>query len=120
MMSQMFNAQRYSQVLELLDAERKIILNGPLTDLGAVVEKREEIMTALLKEKGTLPQAFITALKARAERNSRLIKASIDGIKYGRVQVKRIEETAGRLHTYDAAGTKTEVTADPTTRDKKA
>ena len=44
------------------------------------------------------------ALKARAERNSRLILASLAGVRSGMARIEQIAAERGELRTYTAAG----------------
>ena len=118
MIAQMLTSARYARVLRLLDLERKVILNGPLAGLKPLVERREAAMAEILQGERELPEAFLAALKARAERNSRLILASLAGV---RAAAARIDEIAGRdqLRTYTAAGTSVEVRPPQATRDQR-
>jgi hypothetical protein len=120
MITGLLSASRYERVLRLLDQERKVILNGPLTELAALVERREALIAELMAEERELPQAFIVAVKARAERNGQLILASIEGVKSAVAQIARIDEARDRLRTYSADGAPVEVTPPKVTRDKRA
>ena len=77
MIANMFASARYARVLRLLDLERKLILNGPLAGLKPLVEQREAAVAEILANETDLPEAFLAALKARAERNGRLLLASL-------------------------------------------
>ena len=81
MIAHILASARYARVLRLLDLERKLILNGPLAGLKALVERREAALAEILETETELPEAFIVALKARAERNGRLLLASLAGVK---------------------------------------
>ena len=83
MISHILTSARYARILRLLDLERKLILNGPLSGLKALVERREAAIAEVLESETDLPEAFLVALKARAERNSRLILASLAGVRAG-------------------------------------
>jgi hypothetical protein len=120
MIANMLAANRYARVLRLLDLERKVILNGPLTSLMTLVKRREAAMTEILAPGHNLPEAFLVALKARAERNSRLILASLAGVKSARARLDEIEAAGDELRTYNAEGTPVEVRRRPTTRDRRA
>ena len=71
MIAHILTSARYARILRLLDLERKLILNGPLSGLKALVERREAAVAEVLESETDLPEAFLVALKARAERNSR-------------------------------------------------
>ncbi len=120
MIASLLASSRFDRLLRLLDQERKVILNGPLTELSALVAKRESLLDELLEQERELPEAFLTAVKARAERNSRLILASIAGIKSAGAQIARMDDTRDRLRTYSADGAPIEVAPTRTTRDTRA
>jgi hypothetical protein len=119
MIASILTSARYARVLRLLDLERKVILNGPLSGLKALVDRREAAMAEILA--GTeLPEAFLVALKARAERNGRLILASLAGVKAGAAQIEQIRAARDGLRTYTAAGSPVETRRAQTTRDQRA
>jgi hypothetical protein len=120
MIGAILSSTRYERVLRLLDQERKVILDGPLSELGALVGKREELLSELLEAERDLPEAFLAAVKARAERNGRLILASIAGIKSAEAEIARIDDARDRLRTYDAGGSPVEVASARVTHDTRA
>jgi hypothetical protein len=120
MITQMLAATRYARILRLLDLERKVILNGPLASLQAIVGRRETAMAEILAAEKDLPEAFLVALKARAERNSRLILASLAGVKAAVQRIDEIRSAGGRLRTYDAEGNPVETRRTQATRDRRA
>lgn len=111
---------RYERILRLLDLERKVILNGPLVELKALVDRREAAMAEVLAAAADLPEAFLAALKAKAERNSRLILASLAGVKAAEAQIAQIRDAREQLRTYTAEGANVEVRHLPVTRDHRA
>jgi hypothetical protein len=111
---------RYARVLRLLDLERKLILNGPLAGLKELVERREAAVAEILETETELPEAFLAALKARAERNGRLLLASLAGVKAGAAQVEAIRDARDRLGTYTASGTRLDVGSKPSAHDQRA
>jgi hypothetical protein len=120
MIGALLGGARHERVLRLLDLERRIILKGPLGDLKTVVDRREAVLGQLLSEGSELPESFVAALKQRAERNSRLLLASLAGLKAAQAQVERIERARDNLRTYSAAGTAVEVRRLASTRDHRA
>jgi hypothetical protein len=120
MIASILAAARYERVLRLLDQERKVILSGPLSELKALVDRREALLKELLEQDRELPEAFLTAVKARAERNSRLILASIAGVRAAEAQLARIEAARDGLRTYSAAGAPVDAPRSRTTRDTRA
>ena len=120
MIAQILTSARYARILRLLDLERKLILNGPLVGLKALVERREAAVAEVLATETDLPEAFLVALKARAERNSRLILASLAGVRAGAAQIEQIRAARSQLGTYTAAGTKIDEPRKEATRDLRA
>lgn len=120
MIARILTSARYARVLRLLDLERRLILNGPLTGLRAIVEQREAAVAEILETESDLPEAFLVALKARAERNSRLILASLAGVRSGITRIEQIAKERGELRTYTAEGTSIAVRATETTQDHRA
>lgn len=120
MIASMLASSRFERVLRLLDQERKVLLNGPLAELGALVDKREQLLGELLDQARDLPEAFLTAVKARAERNSRLILASIAGVKSAEAEIARMDDARDRLRTYTASGAPIDVAPARITRDTRA
>ncbi len=120
MIAHILATARYARVLRLLDLERKLILSGPLAGLAALVERREAALVEILETESELPEAFIAALKARAERNGRLLLASLAGVKAGIAEIERIRAAGDRLQTYAPTGARVDVTPPPVTRDQRA
>jgi hypothetical protein len=120
MIANILASTRYARILRLLDLERKLLLQGPLAGLGTLVARREAAVAELLESESDLPEAFILALKARAERNSRLILASLAGLRAGAAQIEQIRSAQAQLRTYTAAGTPVEVRPAEPTRDQRA
>lgn len=120
MIASILSSARYERVLKLLDQERKVILNGPLGELGALVERREAAVAEILEGEAALPEAFLAALKAKAERNSRLLLASLAGVRSAAEQIARIRAAQDKLRTYSADGQPVEVQQPTISRDKRA
>lgn len=119
MIARILTSARYARVLRLLDLERRLLLNGPLTGLKAIVERREAAVAEILESETDLPEAFLVALKARAERNSRLILASLAGVRSGIARIEQIATERGELRTYTAAGAPVAVRVPDMTRDHR-
>jgi hypothetical protein len=119
MIAHIIASARYARVLRLLDLERKLILNGPLAGLKALVDRREAALAEILENESDLPEAFLVALKARAERNGRLLLASLAGVKAGAAQIERIRASRDQLRTYSPTGTR-DVGPRPASRDQRA
>lgn len=111
---------RYDRILQLLDLERSVILNGPLAGLKELVERREVVLAEILAQDTDAPEEFLAAVKIKAERNSRLILASLAGIKAADAEIARIRDARDQLRTYTAAGTSVERRNAAVTREKRA
>ena len=120
MIAQFLTASRCARILRLLDLERAAILNGPLSGLQSLVERRERALAEILAAGREMPPDFVAALKTRAERNSRLLLASLAGVKAAAAELDRIEKSRGQIGTYTASGARTPRTPDPATRDLRA
>ena len=110
---------RHERALGLLDAERRVLLDGPLSELKPLVDKREALLADLLAPGHDAPEGFLEALQAKAERNSRLLLASIAGLKAAREQVDAAEEARSSLKTYTATGAAVEVRKPASSHDER-
>lgn len=113
-------ASRHDRVLRLLDQERRILLEGPLADLPRLGAQREALLAEILAEPDDLPEGFVSALRAKAERNRLLILASLEGVKSAETQIARIEAAQGSLRTYSPEGAAVEAAPARVTRDARA
>lgn len=120
MINGMLSSGRYARILRLLDLERQVILNGPLSGLQALVDRREAEIAEMLAGGNDAPEAFLDALKRKAERNSRLILASLAGVKAAEAQIDQIDAQQSRLRTYAADGSAVEVGQTPSKRDQRS
>lgn len=120
MITEALTSSRYSKLLRMLDEERQLLLSGPMDKLQSLVAKREAAMNELLSSGVSLPEAFIVALKARADRNGRLLRASIEGMRSARAQIEEINQQNEELRTYRADGSQVKVSLPQSTRDTRA
>jgi hypothetical protein len=120
MIASLFANARLERILRLLDQERATILNGPLSRLAGLVERREAAIAELLEARAELPEAFLEALKSRAERNSRLLLASLAGLKAAQTHLAELETARESLRTYTATGASVDVRKAPATHDQRA
>jgi len=95
------------QLLAAMEAERKILLNGPLDDLAQISERRDRLLEALVKG-GPVSQRILERklpdVKAMASRNGALLKAAIEGMKDARKEIENMEENLSRVETYSRQG----------------
>lgn len=111
MIASILATARQSRILKLLDEERRILLNGPLTALSSIVARRESALAEIAGANTRLPDDFVESLRAKAERNARLIEASLAGLRSADRDIKRIEASGRALGTYSANGRR--VAEDP-------
>jgi hypothetical protein len=110
---------RQRKALDLLDRERVVILAGPLAELEVLVRKREALMEAILADAAPPAEGFLTVLKAKAERNSRLLLAALAGLRAVRDQIAEASAARASLRTYTSAGAARDVLDPPKTRDTR-
>lgn len=104
------------QLLSVMDAERGILLNGPLEDLAKISAKRDQLLESLVNG-GPVSQRILGArlvdVKAMAKRNGALLKSAIEGMKDARKEVENMEENLNKLDTYSRDGAKMIVAQTP-------
>jgi hypothetical protein len=111
--------RRHDRVLRLLDAERKVLTEGPLSALQPLVDQREALLADLLGSERRQPEGFLETLQAKAERNSRLLLACLTGLRTAQAQVEASDAAALSLKTYTASGAAVEVSRPAVTRDQR-
>ena len=90
---------------ELLEVERRILLDGRLGDLGALQPQRERLLQRL---EDPAPDALKRDVGALANRNAELISAAGRGVKAALQQLTEAQNLGG-LRTYDGAGAAHEI-----------
>ncbi len=120
MIATILASARQARILRLLDEERRILLEGPLTALAAIVDRREAAMEEISAATDRLPENFVESLRAKAERNARLIQASLAGLRSADAEITRIEASGRAIGTYSASGRRTPEEPRPATKDTRA
>ncbi|NOR62737.1 MAG: hypothetical protein GQ535_09630 [Rhodobacteraceae bacterium] len=104
------------QLLSVMDAERVVLLNGPLDDLAKISAKRDQLLDSLVNG-GPVSQRILGArlpdVKAMAKRNGALLKAAMEGMKDARKEIENMEESLNEMDTYSADGAKMVVAQTP-------
>ncbi|MBL1438249.1 MAG: hypothetical protein COB08_018880 [Rhodobacteraceae bacterium] len=104
------------QLLSVMDAERGVLLNGPLDDLVKISAKRDQLLDSLVNG-GPVSQRILGArladVKAMAKRNGALLKAAMEGMKDARKEVENMEESLNNMDTYSRDGAKMVVAQTP-------
>lgn len=119
MMSSFLASARHARLLRLLDLERKVLLNGPLSALRPLVERREAALAEIAAADQPPPAAFLAALKTKAERNARLIAASLVGLRAAGAEIDAARTARESLRTYAADGSATDMRS-AMSRDRRA
>jgi len=88
-------------LLDLLDRERRMILDGDLNDLNRIAIEKERLSKGL---SGLSDPRIMVDLRAASHRNAALLDAAAAGIRDAIARVREIRTQAGRLSTYTQAG----------------
>lgn len=103
---------RARKLLRLLDDERALLLAGRLSDLPALCTARDQLFQ-LIGKSGVAGERALAEygpqIKARAERNRRLLKAALDGMRMAQTQLSRAAQSAADMQTYTADGKRVQV-----------
>ena len=89
-------------LLDLLEDERRILLEGRLSSLGELAARKEQLLADL---SGTRPGAAAAhRLRQASERNAGLLTACGEGIRAARRLVESALAAPGPMTTYSADG----------------
>jgi hypothetical protein len=91
----------------LLSHERALLMEGRYDDLMKAAERREALLAALTGagDGALAPQrGRLSALRAAAERNLRLLEAALDGVAAARRRLTAAKQARAGLSGYDAKG----------------
>lgn len=109
MIDTVFARGKLRQLLAALEAERAVLLNGPLDDLAKISAKRDLLIDSLVNG-GPVSQrilgARLTEIRAMANRNGALLKAVLQGMKDARKEIENMEESLNKMDTYSRDGAK--------------
>jgi flagellar biosynthesis/type III secretory pathway chaperone len=101
-------------LLDLLEEERRILLEGRLSSLGEVATRKERLLADL---SGTQPGAAMAhRLRLASERNAGLLTACGEGIRAARRLVDAALAAPGPMTTYSADGRMSQLPASGSTR----
>lgn len=101
--------KRIKGILDLLGEERKTILNGPLSNLNILVEKREKLLDSLLDVKTHLSEADMELIRNEAVNNKRLLAASLSGVREAQKILSDQYYEATTMGTYMSNGKRMEI-----------
>ncbi len=96
-------------MLDLLEAERRVLLEGQLSALGDLAARKERLLADLA---GVRPgAATVQRLRQASERNAGLLAACGEGIRAARRLVEAAMAAPGPMTTYSADGRTTQLPA---------
>ncbi|MEE9453081.1 MAG: hypothetical protein V3V13_01690 [Paracoccaceae bacterium] len=120
MIDSFMNKKRFQQIRELLLAERQRILEGPLTDIAVLAEKREKLVETLMENGPEISLTDLEVLKRESQHNQRLLQASITGMKEAQMIIAQQRKAQTSMGTYTQEGRRLETPALAETNDRRA
>ena len=97
------------QLIATMEAERQVLLRGPLADLAKTSQRRDQLLDSLVTG-GPVSQRILgqrlEEVKAMATRNAALLEAAMEGMKAARKDIENMEENLNQLETYSRDGGK--------------
>lgn len=93
---------------ELLDEERRALLNGDLEAIGVLL-KRKELLIDTLNAQGSDSQAGMTHLRGKVLRNQALLDGALQGIRTVAGRLAALRKVRRSLETYDRTGRKSKI-----------
>jgi len=99
---------RIRAILKLLTEERKLILKGPLADLNRIAVRRDKLVEDLVNGKTLLTEADIKVIRHEANRNQRLLEASLSGMNAAKTLLPEQRRAATTMGTYTDSGERLE------------
>ena len=101
--------KRVRSILAILNEERQVILNGPLSNLVELTEKREKLLDSLIEVKDALSEVDLAPIREEANKNQRLLDASMSGVKEANQILSDIHHAATTMGTYTNNGERMEI-----------
>lgn len=120
MIDSLMAKKRVRQIRDLLLEERQKILKGPLPDLTALIEKREALVAKLSEGIDALSQNDIESIKVEADRNQRLLQASLNGVREAEAEIAQQRKASQTMGTYTSDGQRFEVQTGVDLNDRRA
>ena len=110
------------QIITLMEDERTVLLQGPLSALAAITEKRSAILDAL-ENGGPVSRSVLgnglTKIRSLATRNKKLFEASVEGMNAATQSLRQLKANIGAMETYTSRGKKVLVVHNPTSKDHR-
>ena len=92
-----------NEMEDLLQSERKLLLEGKLEALGDLVERKTKLVERLSTQKPTVPAGDMRRLLRRASLNDTLLEAARRGLQTA-IQQLRTPGDVGEQNTYSRNG----------------
>lgn len=100
---------KLKQIVALMEEERRVLLNGPLSSITEIASKRGAILDAL-ENGGPVARSVLgnglNHIRNLAIQNKKLFEASIEGMKAATDTLQKLEENIGVMETYTSSGEK--------------
>ena len=90
---------------DLLDGERRALLEGNLDDVARIHARKEQLIDTLNLLNGG-DYVGLTSLSAKVERNQTLLNTALSGIRSVARRLSAISRVRQSLDTYDSSGQK--------------
>ena len=118
MIDSLMARSRARNILKLLHEERKIILEGPLSDLNRLAARRDTVVEYLSAGKIALKHSDIETIRQEASRNQNLLSASISGIQEAKSLLAEQHRDTSTMGTYTDTGKRLEPTEITNVKDR--
>lgn len=92
---------------DYLERERRVLLSGQIQELGRLADMQMGVADALAHVEGD--PVRVRRLRALADRNSRLLSASAEGVKRAIARLKDLKQASGPIGSYSASGGRCEI-----------
>ena len=91
-----------SKLTRLLEEERAALLSGQFSKLQELMERKEEAVEEIREL--SVHSEFVNQIKLLAERNERLIDATLSGLRDASSKLSKINISRKTVSTYDRYG----------------
>ena len=107
------------ELTDLLEAEQRALLDGDLTGVTALAERKAALIAAL--DKAPIQPGDLHGLRAALDRNQTLLRGASDGIKAVAERLRALKRTRDTLEIYGRDGKRETIPAHKTkTVEKRA
>ena len=114
---------RLKRILNHLDVERAMILNGSYEKIGQMIETRETQISEIENLSDDIRASLaplLVEIRSKSDRNRGLLKQALAGLAKSRAFLQEISEARQKLRTYSQGGKSVEVPSQITATSRKA